>query len=292
MKKILVLGGTRFFGSHLVEQLIRAGHQVTVASKGNVIPAFHDSVILKTADRNNLDDLISLAELGPFDLIYDQICMSAKNANDACIAFKGKCKKYIFASTGSVYNATDDVLLTEELFSPATYDVNIEDTNPYNYQEAKRQAEAVFFQLAPFDVTMVRFPIVLGVDDYTKRLKFHVDHIKAKEDIFFPNINIKMGFIQSHEAGAFLKFIGENNFTGPVNAVSTGFISLKEMVALIEKKSGIKALIANKEGESNHSPFGFGKDFAMNNELGHQLGFNFDKLQDYLPKLVDHFLAN
>ena len=34
VKKVLVLGGTRFFGKHLVEALLQAGHDVTIATRG------------------------------------------------------------------------------------------------------------------------------------------------------------------------------------------------------------------------------------------------------------------
>src|SRR5699024_11983239 len=39
------------------------------------------------------------------------------------------------------------------------------------YGEGKRQAEQVLFTKAPFEVTAYRFPIVLDLDDYTKRLR-------------------------------------------------------------------------------------------------------------------------
>lgn len=34
--KILVLGGTRFFGIHMVNELLINGHEVTVATRGKV----------------------------------------------------------------------------------------------------------------------------------------------------------------------------------------------------------------------------------------------------------------
>ena len=38
--KILVLGGTRFFGVHLVNTLLLQGHEVAVATRGNAKPRF------------------------------------------------------------------------------------------------------------------------------------------------------------------------------------------------------------------------------------------------------------
>ena len=34
MAKVLVIGGTRFFGKHLVEKLVQQGHDVTIATRG------------------------------------------------------------------------------------------------------------------------------------------------------------------------------------------------------------------------------------------------------------------
>lgn len=288
--KILVLGGTRFFGAHLVKSLIAEGHNVTVATRGNSDFAFQGQAQFEKTDRNNFDDLKRLADLGPFDLIYDQVCMSAKNANDACTAFKGKCKRYIFTSTGSVYDPENDLELTEELFDPKHYPIKLEDTDPYDYQEAKRQAEAVFSQTASFPVVMVRFPHVIGQDDYTHRLKFHIDAIKNGKEIYFPSLTSRLGFIQSHVAGQFLNYIGKQSFTGAVNAVGTGYISMADLVTMIEQKTGNIAVIASVATEANHSPFGFSTDFMMLNQKAKSLGFQFDSLTHYLPELINSFV--
>jgi len=41
--KILVLGGTRFFGIHMVNDLIEKGHEVTIATRGITPDYFGDS---------------------------------------------------------------------------------------------------------------------------------------------------------------------------------------------------------------------------------------------------------
>ncbi len=42
--KILVIGGTRYFGRYTVEKLVRDGHDVTIASRGNASDDFGDTV--------------------------------------------------------------------------------------------------------------------------------------------------------------------------------------------------------------------------------------------------------
>ena len=42
--KILVLGGTRFFGVHLVCALLEDGHEVTIATRGRTPDSFGSQV--------------------------------------------------------------------------------------------------------------------------------------------------------------------------------------------------------------------------------------------------------
>ncbi len=289
--KVLIIGGTKYFGRHLALDLIKKNHEVVVFSRGNQDFSFKAQVKHISGDRNNKNELRKVLEHGPFDVVFDQVCMSGKNAEEACEVFQGQCKRYIMTSTGSVYDFANGVEISEDKFDPKTYPINTVDTTPYNYQEAKRQAEAYFLNRASFSVACVRFPIVRGVDDYTKRLFFHVDRVKNNQPIYFPNVNIKMGFIESMEAGEFLSFLGlHSKYQGPVNAVSTGYTSLRELMTLIEEKTQKKSLLCNEDIENSHSPFGADQDFMMANNLGLSLGFKFQNLKDYLPKLIDFYM--
>ncbi|WP_078394645.1 NAD-dependent epimerase/dehydratase family protein [Shouchella patagoniensis] len=55
--KVLVLGGTRFLGKHIVEELINRNHDVTIFNRGNH-PVPYSNVIQLTGDRDgNLEEL-------------------------------------------------------------------------------------------------------------------------------------------------------------------------------------------------------------------------------------------
>ncbi|MFA6238152.1 MAG: NAD-dependent epimerase/dehydratase family protein [Bacteriovorax sp.] len=276
-KKVLVLGGTRYFGRHLVSALKAKNYEVLVVTRTSETKA----------DRKNPDDLKRLAQMGPFDLIFDQICMSGMEAQIAVEAFRDVCGKYIFTSTGSVYDFKNDHVLVESDFDPLIYPIKLMATT--DYKENKRQAEAVFSAQKHFPVSMVRFPIVLGTDDYTQRLKFHVDKILKGEEIYMERLETKLAFIESHEAGEFLSFIGESDHTGPVNAASNGVITLQEIVHQIEEATGKKAILAKRATPTNGSPFGSNEDFVLGNDLAKSLGFQFKNLDEYLPGLINHF---
>jgi nucleoside-diphosphate-sugar epimerase len=288
--KILVLGGTRYFGRHLILDLLEKGHSVIVATRGNLDFPFKDEVNFFKADRKSLDDLKSLASLGPFDIIYDQICMNVLDAENAIRAFKGHCSRYIFTSTGSVYDFKNDHVLVETDFDYTHYPVNHTPTAPANYQEDKRQAEVAFSSQNYFPVAMVRLPIVLGIDDYTERLKFHVQKIKNEEEIFIPRLETRMSFVDSNEAGRFLSFVGmETRFEGAINCASNGAIALKDLIREIEETTGKKFKRAATATPTNQSPFGSEVDFMMSNARATELGFTFENLNDYLPSLIKQF---
>ncbi len=77
----------------------------------------------------------------------------------------------MLTSTMSVYEG-GGANITERAYNPfpGKYDLEKE----HGYGEGKRQAESYFFQRATFPVVAVRFPVVLGPDDYTERLVFHI----------------------------------------------------------------------------------------------------------------------
>ena len=192
----------------------------------------------------------------------------------------------MFTSTLATYEA-DGKAKFEADFDPYTYSIQMGDAEGFTYGEGKRQAEAVFFKYATFPVVAVRFPIVLGSDDYTERLHFHVKHVANEEPIGFLNIDAEMSFILAEEAGQFLKWVGLAAVEGPFNATAQGTISLKDLMALVEKATGKKAKIALVGNDEIRSPYAVPVSWYMATDKAEQEGFVFSKLNDWLPGLVD-----
>lgn len=80
--EILVLGGTRLMGIHLVEALLHKGHSVTIATRGITQDEFGDRVKRIIVDRT---DPVGLKE-SLRDQHYDVVCDSlAYCSNDVRI---------------------------------------------------------------------------------------------------------------------------------------------------------------------------------------------------------------
>ncbi|HEX7064334.1 MAG TPA: NAD-dependent epimerase/dehydratase family protein [Bacillales bacterium] len=282
--KILVLGGTRFFGKRLVEKLIGQGDQVTIGTRGQTEDPFGDKVNRVQLDRFDRDSLKAAAGSESWDVVYDQICFSPNDALAACEIFKGKTGKYIFTSSMSVYDLSEEI--NEDAFDPYTYPVEKGDKDQFSYNEGKRLAEAVFFQHADFPVTAVRIPIVMGTDDYTERLLFHIERVKDGRPFGMPNRGAKLSFISSEEAADFLDWAGKSELNGPVNACADGDISLDELLKLIEKEVGRKAVVKEEADDDDRSPYGVPSSWTLDNSRAKAAGFSFTSLRDWLPGLI------
>ncbi len=283
---ILVLGGTRFFGKKLVELCIENGHDVTILTRGQSGNPFGTAVKQLIVDRDNHDALENALAHTTWDIVYDNICYSPNEAHTICELLKGKTKKLVFTSTLSTYEV-DGKMKKEEDFDPYHYQILMGDREEFSYGEGKRQAEAVLFKEASFPVVAVRFPIVMGEHDYTRRLHFHVERILHDQPISLPNIDAQMSYITDEEAAEFLYFVGVTPIEGPYNATASGAISLKELLALIEEESGKRAKISLVGGdEESQSPYGVPADWYMTNAKAEKAGFTFTQLRDWLPNLV------
>jgi nucleoside-diphosphate-sugar epimerase len=285
MRNILVLGGTRFFGKRLVERLLEERNcEVTIVTRGVTADSFGSRVRRIQADRKDSKRLAVAVSDREWDVVYDNICYSPDEAAAACAIFEGKAKRYILTSSMSVYDFSQDII-TEDDFDPASYPLQYGGAEAFTYQEGKRLAEAVLIQQASFPVAAVRFPIVLGTDDYTRRLHFHIEHIRSGDPIAI-DPSPRMSFIRSDESADFLFWLGHSDLTGPVNACSNGALRMGELIAMIEAVVGKKAELVEQAAEEHSSPFYIKAPWFMDTTKARSAGYSFLDLATWMPELI------
>ncbi|MFC7681937.1 NAD-dependent epimerase/dehydratase family protein [Paenibacillus sp. GCM10028914] len=288
MKRVLMLGGTRFFGKRLVSNLIDSGAEVTLLTRGNQKDDFGNNVKRLTADRKNHESLREAIGSSDFDIVYDNICYTPEEADYSSKLFRGRVGQYVLTSTLSVYDFADHPL-REQDFDPYRYPIMTNDHREYSYKEGKRQAEAVLFSRHDLNVTAVRFPIVLGIDDYTRRLLFHIEHALKGEAIGLPAPDALISFIHAEEAAQFLQWAGDVQFEGPVNACSNGTISVREIMEMISQETGKTATLLPSAGADHMSPFGIPGDWTMDNSRASAAGFSFWDLKQWMQELISDY---
>lgn len=271
--KILILGGNRYFGKRLAQHL-SGEHEVTLLNRQTLDDGLGSSVRRIKSDRNELASAIHES----FDVVYDQICYEAAQARAAIKIFSGRIGRYVLTSSQSVYNAGASI--DESVFDPTIYKF-LSDSK--DYAEAKRQCEAVFFQNADFPVTAIRFPIVCGPDDYTKRLQWHIDRVRDGKPMYFPNLQARLSLIHSEDAARLLTGI---HTPGSFNVCANEPIALAKLVEVIEHKVGRKAVFATQAEAENHSPFGIDADWFMSTKKLNSIGLQAKPILDWLPNLI------
>ncbi|MBP5447619.1 MAG: NAD-dependent epimerase/dehydratase family protein [Treponema sp.] len=283
--KILVLGGTRFFGIRMVQDLLKMGHEVAIGTRGLSKDPFGEQVKRIALDRSNGESLRQALQGKRFDLVIDKIAYCSNDIKRLLDFID--CQKYIYMSTTAVY-APKKNNLVEEDFDPLAMDLVWCERKDFPYGQVKMQAEAAITQKYPGQKYIaVRYPVVLGKDDYTKRLLFYAEHVARSVPMYIDNLDAQMSFIRSDEAGAFMAFLADKNFCGAVNGASKGTVSLREIIEFLEKKTGKKAFLST-DGEA--APYNGESEFSVNTDKAKALGFEFSDVNDWIYDLLEYFL--
>ncbi len=283
---ILVIGGTRFFGIPMVEELIKAGHHVTIATRGLSADSFGSSVqriILDRTDAQSVRDALSGRH---FDVIIDKLAYCSNDIKSVMNA--ANFDQYIQMSTTAVYDPKH-INTVESDFDALSKELIWCGRPDFPYAEIKRQAECALWQKYPDrNWIAVRYPFVIGKDDYTKRLLFYVEHVMKSIPMFIDNPDCRMGFIRSDEAGKFLAFLAGKDFRGAVNGASEGTVSIREILDFVEQRTGKKAVI---EAGGDPAPYNGEPEYSINTDLAASLGFRFFRLRDWIYDLLDYYIA-
>jgi len=111
--KVLVMGGTQFNGLALVQELARAGHDVTVLNRGRTEAALPSGVRRLVADRTEPDALRSTLGGRDWDAVYDISAYRPEDVGLMAEILDGRTGHYVFASSTVIYAATDRLPITE-----------------------------------------------------------------------------------------------------------------------------------------------------------------------------------
>lgn len=283
--KILVIGGTRFFGIHMVNELLEKGHDVTIATRGNASDEFGDKVKRIIMERTNEASVKEALRGTHYDVVIDKIAYCSNDIKYVMEAVD--CDKYIHMSSTSVYEPKH-INTTESDFDGYSKELIWCDRGAFPYEQIKRQAEYALWQkYSDRNWIAVRYPFAIGKDDYTKRLLFYVEHVMKSIPMNIDNPDAQMGFIRSDEAGKFMAFLIDKDFRGAINGCAKGTISLREIITYVEEKTGTKAIL-DENGDA--APYNGEPEYSINTDKADALGFEFSTLQDWIYELLDYYV--
>jgi nucleoside-diphosphate-sugar epimerase len=299
-KNILVIGGTRYFGKLLVQRLLAAGHQVTIATRGHAPDPFGTRITRIRVDRRNERSMLAaFAHIDSYDIIYDQMCYSPLDAAIAVRVFAGKTKRYIMASTIDVYRP----LLGKQMSPFAETDLNvfaqpIDTCYPWHdpklasqsYVAGKIQAESYLYRDGSLPLVTVRIGHVLaGSEDFTGRLAHYVDLARQYGALRYANAAAASSFMSAQIISDFLVWAGAQSFKGPVNAACDGGLSAFDIYQRVGMvlDAPVRALpVTQASAPGELSPFDYPAPFMMDMTRARELGYKFGDSDDWLDDLI------
>lgn len=183
---ILILGGTRFIGRHIVEALIDGGHRVSVLTRGNSPDELPASVERLRGDRN--EGARGLAALGrrTWDACVDVSGYTPKQVRPSAESLHDRVGRYLFISTVSVYVDSSDapVLETHPLLPEAAEDVT--EITGETYGPLKVTCERIVRSVYGDRSTILRPQIVAGPFDPTGRHTYWVQRATTGGEMLAP----------------------------------------------------------------------------------------------------------
>lgn len=283
--KILVIGGTKFFGIHMVNALLSKGHDVTIATRGKAADPFGDKVRRIFLERTEEESVQRALQGTHYDVVIDKIAYCSNDIKYVMDVVD--CDTYIYMSSTAIYDPKH-MQTVEEDFDGMGGELIWCDRKDFSYEKVKRQAEYTLWQQYPDRKWIaVRYPFVIGEDDYTKRLLFYVEHTMKSIPMHIDNVDCQMGFIRSEEAGEFMAFLVDKDVDGAFNGASDGTISLREIIEYVERKTGSKAVM-DETGED--APYNGEPEYSICTDKAKALGYEFSQLKDWIYELLDYYI--
>lgn len=284
MKKVLILGGTQFFGKKAVDQLLTNGHQVTIATRGNNPQPFGDKVDHIILDaRDGSHEGWSKVTSTDWDVVFNNVCYTKEDAKLLIEKLEGHTEYVYFTSSMAVYSGAKDGY-TEEDFDPMTYQIDPE--TDVDYGEGKRQAEVILFNQAPFNVTAFRFPIVLDLDDYTERLHFYIEKALKDETIYFEDKTYKVNYVKGTQAAHSIVWAIENEKQGIYNISAKNAVTIETLMDWIEEGLGETIDVEYTGGTVSNSPFSVSHDQYLISDKIAREGFGLLALEEWMKPLI------
>jgi 2'-hydroxyisoflavone reductase len=212
---ILILGGTRFLGRHLVEAARAAGHEVTLFNRGKSNPDLFPQVETLSGDRRESLDALKGRR---WDACIDTCGYIPREVRMSAEALRDSVGHYTFISTISVYTDALKPGDDESGLLGTLEDPTVEEVTGETYGPLKVLCEQAAESNLPGRVLTVRSGLIVGPHDPTDRFTYWVARAVEGGAMLGPgNPEQTLQFIDGRDQAAWIIRMTEANTTGIFN---------------------------------------------------------------------------
>lgn len=167
--KLLILGGTKFVGRHLVQSALKQGFEVTLFNRGQTNPDLFPEVEQLKGDRDG--DMSALADR-TWDVVVDTCGYVPRIVKYGVSQLVGKTGRYIFISTIAVYDDFNQPNNMESHAVKVLDDPTTEQFNSHAYGPLKALCEQEVLKAFGDKAMIVRPGLIVGPHDPTDRFTY------------------------------------------------------------------------------------------------------------------------
>lgn len=216
---ILIIGGTKFIGIHIVEELLKKGHKVTLFNRGQTNANFFPSVEKIVGDREK--DL-SMLQGKHWDAVIDTCGYVPRVVRHSATKLASLTDLYVFVSTISIYKDFSIPNITETAELSVLKDPTTEEVTGETYGPLKVLCEQEVHEAFPGRALIVRPGLIVGPHDPTDRFTYWPMRIAAGGNVLAPGKKAaQVQFIDARDLATYIvssvekKSVGTYNVTGP-----------------------------------------------------------------------------
>ena len=223
--KLLVLGGTRFLGRHVVEQALAAGYEVTTFTRGQSNSGIFPEAEHLVGDR---DGKLAALRGRTWDGVVDTSGFVPRVLRQSAELLRDNVDRYVFVSSVSAYaDLSKPVDESSPLASLA--DPFSEDYRGADYGALKAACEHVVDEVYGERGTSVRAGLIVGPHDPTERFTYWPRRLAEGGDVVAPGEpERRVQFIDVRDLAGWLVDLagrgpgGAVNATGPAEPLTMG----------------------------------------------------------------------
>lgn len=243
---VLVLGGTSFVGRAIVEDLLERGHAPTLFSRGRTGAELFPGVPRLTGDRD-AGDYGALAD-GTWEAVVDVSGYVPRHVAEAADAV-GNVRRYLFISTGSVYDRTQagDGMTEDSARLPAYRES--EEVTGETYGPLKVACEDDVLERFGTRATVVRPGIVAGPHDPTDRFTYWVRRAARGGRLAVPGrLDQPVQVVDSRDLARLVTLLLEQDVSGTFNAVGPEpALTLGELIGVCAGEAAVEPVTVDPD---------------------------------------------
>jgi 2'-hydroxyisoflavone reductase len=218
--KILIIGGTRFLGRHLVNSARARGHEVTLFNRGQTNPNLFGQVEKIQGDREkDLDQLSSRN----WDAVIDTCGYFPRIVRMAAEALRDKVESYVFISSLSVYSDFSKIGINEGDPVGKMEDETNEENAAETYGPRKALCEKAVQDVFGISSLIIRPGLIVGPHDPTDRFTYWPVRVARGGDVLAPDRpDVLTQIIDVRDLADFIIELIAQNTSGVFNATGPG----------------------------------------------------------------------